>query len=150
MTSAYQNAGQMVTLFGVLGFVLGWCFVPAFGGWIFYTTKPLEFIDTWVVFVLAALFGASFAMIPLTTVIIQRARPSVRYRGTLLALASFWVVMVVLTSVVVSFVTATVHHKTLDIPRWLIPAGLFLVAIFPGITILFAGYWRARRYESCA
>ena len=89
-------------------------------------------------------------MIPLTTVIIQRARPGVRYRSALLALASFWVVMVVLTSVVVSFVTATVHHKTLDIPRWLIPAGLFLVAIFPGITVLFAGYWRARRYESCA
>jgi hypothetical protein len=141
---------QMVGLFGILGFWLGFILPIGFAERIFYTTKPYAFMDGWFIVALAFLVAASFAMIPFATVIVERSSSSLRYFTTLLTFTSIWLVIAVLTSVAVSIVTATVHHKTLDIPSWLIPAGLLLVAILPGVTVLSLGYLRARRYEPCA
>lgn len=150
MTPTNQNARQMVTLFGVLGFVFGWCFPAAFGGWIFYTTKPLEFIDGWMIPVIAASFGASLAAIPFAVSAISRSSAGGRYFTPLFVLTGVWAVIVFSTSVVVRIVTATVHQKTLHIPIWLIPVSLILVAVVPGVIVLALGYLRARRHESCA
>jgi len=132
-------------LFGVLGLWLGLMLSCGFAGWIYFTTKPLAFVDDWFIVALAFLVAASFAMIPFATALVQRSSASARYFPTLLVFATIWVVMAVLTSVLVGFVTATIHHKTLGIPSWLIPAGLLLVAILPGAAVLSRGYLRAGR-----
>ena len=136
---------QLLALFGFLGFGLGIFFPSLFAERIFYTTEPFAFLSDLSVFALALLFGLSFAMIPLATMNMHHSSSIVRYPGALPALAVFWAIMTALTSVVVSFVTATVHHRTLDIPAWSVPVGLSLVALLPGITILFTVLWRSRR-----
>jgi hypothetical protein len=149
MPSANHNTRQFAVLFAVLGFVLGFCFPGAFAEWIFYTTKPFHFLDEWIVFILAALFALSATTIPFAAAVVPRSASAVSHRGTLLVFSGIWVVASLLTSLVVSLVTALIHHQTLSIPDWLISAGLLLVPVVAAITILIAGFWRARRYEPC-
>ena len=148
MPSQSRTTG-IVVLFAILGLVVGVCF-PGVIEWMFYTTKPFHFIDDWVIFVLIALFGVSFAMIPLASVIAQRSSATVGRRHVLWPFVGVWLVSIALTCLTLSMVTARIHHATLSFPDWLIPVGLLLVPTAGAVIVLCSGVWKARRSERYA
>jgi hypothetical protein len=94
-----------------------------------------------MIFVLGPVFGLSAATIPLfAAAVCQRSAATVSYRGLLFVYASVWVAVAALTSLAVSILTATVHHRTLSIPVWLVPAGLFFIPAGAGAVIFLVGF----------
>ena len=132
MKSSKTSASSIVVLFGGGGSILGAC---AFGlvEKMFYTTKPFAFLNDWHFLVFFVLFTASFASIPIA------AGRSNRRRLTLSVIA--WVSAAILTAILVAIATATIHHRMLNIPDWLIPVGLWLVPVVPGIMTVLQAKW---------
>ncbi len=151
MPSPKVSTDFTVVLFGVAGLILGSCSLGSVEK-IFYTTKPFAFLDSWHLWLFIALFVISFACIPFAASRARRpsADADVPTRGRLVSLLAIWMCVAVVTAFLVSIITATIHHKTLSFPDWLIPAGLWLVPAIPCVTILLVGFWGARRNEPCA
>jgi MFS family permease len=150
MPSARANNSVVVIAFSFVGFLLAPVFLGFSLDWIFYTTKPEAFLNGWHMLVFLVLFGLSIGSVPFAALIAQHFDCSSRYRRFSIILASAWLVSVFVSSLLVRFITAAVHHATLDIPAGLVPVGLFFVPSVAIATVLFIGFRRARRYEPCA
>lgn len=125
-----------VILFGITGMVLGF-FSLGFLEVVFYTTKAMAFVDGWDLIWFVAWFAASFTLIPVASALWQRVRP--------VWLLVIWASVTLITGCLVSVVTALVHHRTLNIPDWLIPAGLMFIPLISGVvTLLCAKYCWSR------
>jgi hypothetical protein len=112
---------------------------------IFYTTKPWFFIDEWISYAFFASFMLSVISIPVVESISQPQNSDSRYRGFGLVLASAWLTAVVISSLLVRFITAIVHRITLNIPDGLVPIGLMFIPIAAIATLWFIGFRKAKR-----
>lgn len=135
-------------IFGFVGLILGGGSL-GFVDQMFYTTKPHAFLAGWHQFLIIGLYVVSVALIPFAA---RRSRIPVvdsvaSWRGRLVWFIVTWVCIAVLMAFMVSVIAATIHHRTLSIPDWLISGGLMLVPVLPGIVVLIIGRWIARSHE---
>jgi hypothetical protein len=119
------------------------CFPGLFADLIFYTTKPLHFLDPWMFLPFGAAFAISAATIPFSAALVRRSVPRASYRIFLLVYATTWVGVAALASLGVSLFTAAIHNATLSIPVWLVPIGFVFIPAAAGTTILLAGFRKA-------
>ncbi len=122
-----------VTLFAIVGLVLGFVSLR-FLDIVFYTTKPMAFLDQWHILLFIALLTVSFALTP------AAASPGLLPLAVQLFI---WVCVTLATGFLVSVLTATVHNRTLSIPAWLVPTGLLVIPLISGtVTVISARLWR--------
>ena len=148
MATTPTSKRSVVVAFGTIGFCVGWVFLPATIDWLYYTTKPMAFIDGFTVWLFAVLFGASISLIPLFALHSENTSCSPKVRP-LLTLGLLWLASGSAAFLIVRVVTAHVHTVTLSLPDRLVPAGLFFIPIVAGVAVALAGILaRGRRRTS--